>query len=214
MLRAQISQDIFDYQTLLGALENYASPRDKISSLIKNGEIIRIKKGLYIFNETYRKQSYLGEQIANLIYGPSYISLEYALSFYGLIPEKVTVFTSVTIGRKRDFSTSIGRFTYRQIPMKAFSSGMDVLSSENNQPFLIATKEKALVDLIQSKRNIPIKSQKDMNTFLFDDLRLELADIIQLDVSRIEAYSIGYRSRKIAFLAKMIKRNKKVTIYA
>ena len=83
-----------------------------------------MKKGLYIFGEEYRRKPYSREILANLIYGPSYISLDYALQHYGLIPERVEAITSVARGRSRKFSTPIGLFTYRMIPLNAFRIGM------------------------------------------------------------------------------------------
>lgn len=88
-LRRRIPHEEFDYQTLLDSLRTYSRPRDKITALLKKGVIVRIKKGLYIFGEEYRKNPYSNEILANLICGPSYISLEYALQYYGLIPERV-----------------------------------------------------------------------------------------------------------------------------
>jgi len=122
-IRNQIQAEIFDYQTLMSVLSGLASPRDKITDLLKGDAIIRVKKGLYVFGEKYRRYPYSRELLANLIYGPSYISLDCALAFYGLIPEKVEALTSVTPGRSRRFFTPAGLFTYRQIPLKAFQSG-------------------------------------------------------------------------------------------
>ena len=78
-LRQAISWEEFDYQALLGALQDYAHPRDKISDLLAKDIIIRVKKGLYVFGDSYRNKPYSREILANLIYGPSCISLEYAL---------------------------------------------------------------------------------------------------------------------------------------
>ena len=88
-IRKRITREIFDYQTLMHALEGYAHPRDKITDLIRKKVIIRIKKGLYIFGDDYRQHLYSRELLANLIYGPSYISMEYALHYHGLTPERV-----------------------------------------------------------------------------------------------------------------------------
>ncbi len=78
-IRKMIPYEEFDYQTLLGALKGYARPRDRITALLRKGVIIRVKKGLYVFGEHERRRPYSREILANLIYGPSYISLEYAL---------------------------------------------------------------------------------------------------------------------------------------
>jgi len=102
-VRKKISQEEFDYQTLLVARRDYAHPRDKISDLLNKGIIIRVKKGLYVFGDGARQTPYSTEVLANLIYGPSYISLDYALQHYALIPERVDGVTSLTTGRSRKF---------------------------------------------------------------------------------------------------------------
>ena len=98
-LRKIIPWEVFDYQALLAALHNYAHSRDKITDLIAKNIIIRVKKGLYIFGDSYRLKPYSREILANLIYGPSCISLEYALHNHGLIPERSVALTSVTTKR-------------------------------------------------------------------------------------------------------------------
>ena len=75
-VRRQIQAEEFDFQSLLDSLQGYARPRDKITGLLRRGDIIRVKKGLYVFGEKYRQRPYSRELLANLIYGPSYISQE------------------------------------------------------------------------------------------------------------------------------------------
>lgn len=91
MVRKLAEREEIDYQFLLSTLSEYARPRDKISEWLKSGDLIRVKKGLYVFGEHIALTPYSHEILANLIYGPSAISLSYALAFYGLIPERVTV---------------------------------------------------------------------------------------------------------------------------
>src|SRR5207302_3122946 len=88
-----------DYLFLSGTLKGYAQPRNKIKAFIAHKDLIRVKKGLYVFGPKVARIPYCKELLANLIYGPSAISLEYALSFYGFIPEKVEELTSITVGR-------------------------------------------------------------------------------------------------------------------
>jgi hypothetical protein len=104
-LRKRIAGEEFDYQALLDGLREYDCPRDKITALLKKGMIIRVKKGIYIFGESYRRRPFSRELLANMIYGPSYISLDTALHHHGLIPERVEAMMSVTEGRGRRFFT-------------------------------------------------------------------------------------------------------------
>lgn len=182
------------------------APRDKITSLIKQGTIIRVKKGLYIFGREWRTHPYSVEKLANLIYGPSYISLEYALQIYGLIPEQVRTVTSFTTGRSRRFSTPVGNFSYRRITLPSFSSGMDLMQNGSGATFLVAVPEKALTDKLQSERGLPIQSETDIERYLVENLRMDLDDLTQLQAERIEKYARLYRSRKARFLAAFIRR--------
>ncbi|MGQ9800202.1 MAG: type IV toxin-antitoxin system AbiEi family antitoxin domain-containing protein [Candidatus Saccharicenans sp.] len=205
-LRSRIQTEIFDYQTLTCALSNLSSPRDKITDLMKKGIIIRIKKGLYIFGDQLRRYPYSRELLGNLIYGPSYISLDYALSYYGLIPEKVEIITSVTTNRSRRFSTPVGLFTYRQIPGSAYVNGAIRVEAGNNQAFLIATPEKALADKLVSLRGVTFNSRRELTDFLEEDLRINTDMLRSLSAEKIEQFAAGYRSRKLKILAALVRR--------
>jgi predicted transcriptional regulator of viral defense system len=206
ILRKKISGEEFDYQTLMDCLAGYSSPRDKVTQLLKKGIIIRVKKGLYVFGEAYRRRPYSRELLANLIYGPSYISLEYALQFYGLIPERVEAVTSVTTGRSRRFSISVGLFTYRCISLEAFGTGMDRIELNNGPAFLIATAEKALADKCISNRGIAINTQRKMINYLENNLRVDMTQLLKLKVEALEDIARRYRSRKITLLSELIKK--------
>src|SRR5512139_134130 len=116
-LRGRIEGEEFDYQVLLHSLKRYERPRDKITSLLRHGAIIRVKKGIYVFGPKYARRPFSREILANMIYGPSCISLDFALHYHGLIPERVEAITSVTTGRSRRFTTPVGMFFYHQIPL-------------------------------------------------------------------------------------------------
>ena len=204
-IRRRIQAEEFDYQSLLDGLKEYARPRDKITGLLRCGDIIRVKKGLYIFGEKYRRRPYSREVLANLIYGPSYISLEYALHYHGLIPERVEAVTSVTSGRSHRFSTPVGLFTYRQIPLDAFRVGMDQFDAGSGRFFLMAGPEKALCDKIQQDRGATGSARQELREYLVDQLRLEPEALAALDPARIEGISEGYRSRKLLGLARWVR---------
>ena len=83
-LRNKCAGEEIDYTFIMDCLKDYSSPRAKLTALLKKGDLIRVKKGLYIFGSDYRKGPYSPEIMANKIYGPSYVSQEYALAYYGL----------------------------------------------------------------------------------------------------------------------------------
>lgn len=204
-VRRRILAEEFDYQSLLDCLQEYARPRDKITGLLRRRDIIRVKKGLYVFGEKYRRRPYSREVLANLIYGPSYISLEYALHYHGLIPERVEAVTSVAIGRSRRFLTSVGLFSYWGIPVDAFSAGMDQYDVGEGRYFLMAGPEKALCDKIQQDRGATGGAREELQEYLVGQLRIDMDALSVLDPGRIEEYSRGYHSRKLVGLALWIR---------
>lgn len=208
MLRMKIPQEEFDYQTLMDALAGYARPRDKISDLLNKRIIIRVKKGLYVFGEAYRKAPYSREILANLMFGPSYISLEYALQYHGLIPERVEAVTSVTTGRSRRFTSPLGLFIYRKIPLQAFRLGMERVEIGEGRAFLIAIPEKALADKIYIDRGHAIRTQKMMSVYLEDNLRLDMTSLITLKHETVGNIAQRFRSKKIQLLSDLIRRTK------
>ena len=138
----------------MGALADYARPRDKVTDLLAKGVIVRVKKGLYIFGEKWRRKAYSREILANLMYGPSCVSLDYALHYHGLIPERVEAVTSVTPKRGARFSTPVGLFLYSSVPETGFSFGLGRVELEDGRAFLIAAPEKALADKLRQGRGL------------------------------------------------------------
>ena len=205
-LRRAIPFEEFDYQALMGALDGYARPRDKVTDLLAKGTIIRIKKGLYIFGEKWRRKPYSREILANLIYGPSCVSLDYALHYHGLIPERVEAVTSVTPKRGARFSTPVGLFLYNCVPEAGFSVGLGRIELEDGRAFLIASPEKALADKLRQERGLGIRSQKECLAYLVDDLRVEEAALGDLDAGLLDKLSKAYHSPRIALLAGLVRR--------
>ena len=171
LLRDQIKTEEFDYETLMQALRPYKKPRDALTKLISSRSILRIKKGLYVFGDTYRRGSICKESLANLIYGPSYVSLEYALSYYGLIPERVEVMTSMTSERNKTFQTPVGVFDYVHLHQKKMAVGVTAVEADRQHQYLIATPEKALADRIAFHKNLT--SIEDVYSFICEGLRIE-----------------------------------------
>lgn len=204
-LRQKIGREEFDYPALMAALSGYANPRDKVTALLRRGDIIRVKKGLYVFGEDLRRRPYSRELLANLIYGPSFVSHDSALSFHNLILERVEAITSVTIKRPKAFETPIGRFIYRQAPPGYFHLGMDRVE-DGDIAFLIATAERALADKIRDDRGHPFRSQADAADYLFDDLRIDRSDFAQMDPQILAELAEAARSRKIAICSSLLRK--------
>lgn len=183
-----------DCQTLLAHLTEYRNPRDWIARRVKRGELIRLKNGFFLIASRFRKNAdYPYEQIANLLYGPSYVSLEWALSFYSFIPERVSVVTSVTVGSNKEFTTPIGVFTYTHLSRSHYSIGINHKKIEGQLGgFLIATPEKALADWL-------FFTCKDMNEEellqdLFEAKRIEVESLKTLNKTSLKEISDQYAS--------------------
>ena len=82
---------------ILELLSDYQSPNDKISELLKSKELISIRRGLYITGPEMDLPTPEPFLIANHLRGPSYVSLESALSYWNMIPERAYEISSVSI---------------------------------------------------------------------------------------------------------------------
>jgi len=204
-LRQQIGREEFDYPALMAALSRYANPRDRVTALLLRGDVIRVKKGLYVFGEELRRRPYSLELLANLIYGPSFVSLDSALSYHGLIPERVEATTSVTSKRPKAFDTPVGSFIYRQAPKGYFHLGMDRVE-EGDVAFLIAVPERALADKIRDDRGHPLRTQAEAARYLFEDLRIDRDDFAQMAPGFLGELAEAARSRKIAICASLLRK--------
>lgn len=202
-LRKAVKNEEIDYIMLKSLLADYAHPRTKISALLKSGSLIRIKKGLYIFGPELALGPYSKEVLANLIYGPSSISLEYALAFYGLIPERVETITSVTNKRDKEFTTPIGHFSYRYLNPERYSIGITQIKLDETHNVLIATPEKALADkIVLSSPNLTIEDQKDIEAYLFEDLRLDEDRLYTLKIGRLQEISKVYSQKNLTSIVR------------
>jgi hypothetical protein len=180
-LRSKSQGEEIDYTFVMDCLKDYKSPRAKLTTLLQKGDLIRVKKGLYLFGSDYRKGPYSPEIMANKIYGPSYVSREYALAYYGLIPEYVAEVTSISTKRARNFDTPIGRFSYARLPPKLYQVNFNLISVRNNETALFATAEKALADLLYFRDDHP-ETLNELVDLLFDDLRLDDALVSRMRI--------------------------------
>jgi len=204
-LRNSILTEEFDYSFIKHALCSYRNPRVKINDLLKKGKIIRVKKGLYVFGPELAREPYSKEVLANLIYGPSYISLEYALSFYGLIPERVEAVTSVTNKRKKLFNTPVGVFSYRYINPSFYSYGITLHEVDKYHSILIASKEKALSDMIYFSDKMTDKFQ--MEKYLFEDLRINVEELRGFNLREVKKLA-GFYGHNVNLFYDLLEKKK------
>lgn len=185
---------------ILDDLKSYKNPASKLGRMAKSGEYTQIVRGLY---ETDRFVP--GYLLAGCIYGPSYLSFEFALGYYGMIPEAVYTFTSATYDKKKKkmYETPFGRFTYRDIPAAAYPFDI-LLVQEGDYTFQIASPEKALCDKIYELS--PVNTQKAMLELLMEDLRIEQETLRRLSLQTIGELNEKYHSTNVELLHKTLKR--------
>jgi len=185
---------------LLDELASYHDPFGKIKRLLADGQIHQVTRAIYETDGTLP-----GYLMAPVIYGPSYISFEYALSRYGLIPERVVEYTCATFGKgkKKRYHNHFGDYSYRDVPKAAYPYET-ILLSEGDYAYFIATPEKALCDKLYSLH--PVKNQKELTELLFADLRIDEDELSKLNLETIEGLSELYKSSNVKLLAKFLKR--------
>jgi len=188
---------------LLDELKEYVNPTAKIRRLVDGGELVPVIRGIY---ET--DGSIPGYYLAPIIYGPSYLSFEFALAYHSLIPEAVYTFTSATFEKKKakQYTTSYGTFTYRDVPSEAYPAGI-VLHSENGYGFQLASPEKAICD--QLYKISPLQNRGDLERLLFEDLRIDKQEFFLLNMSDLLVIAGCYHTQNHkllqAYLGRSIK---------
>lgn len=193
------------FDVVAESLANYNSPKDKVSRLQQQGQLIRLKRGVFVVAPEVSNQTLSLELIANHLYGPSYVSLQSALRYYGLIPERVFVTRSVTMKRARSFTTPLGVFEYITMPENYYPIGIRQMVFEESYSFLIATPEKALCDLIISTAGLRIQSARAMREYLFEDLRIDDDAFEGADLEIVRAcIDTGRKRRELRFLMEVL----------
>ncbi|NGX38514.1 MAG: hypothetical protein K1000chlam2_01688 [Chlamydiae bacterium] len=203
-IRKKAKTEEIDYLFLMDCLSSYKQPRDKLTTLLKNHQLIRVKKGLYIFGKEYQQRLYSLEVLANLIYGPSYISFEYALAYYNLIPETVLRVTSACAKRIKHFRTPVGEFMYYYVSLQKFPSGITWKSIDEHTHFLIATKEKALADYLARIKTFA--NQEDLLLYLIEGMRIESKNLFSLKSSLVDEIAYAYQNKNVTLLCDILKK--------
>ncbi len=186
----------FDYNQLTDILRDYSAPRDQISKLIKDGSVIRVKKGIYALGEEFGRP-YSPFVLANMIYGPSYISGHSALSYFGALPERVELIESTTPKRKKDFKTPLGRYLYDYLPLEKYQVSIERKGVDEKRHFLIASPEKALVQLVVKENEI--SSYQDVLEWI-ESMRIEESFLKKLRIKEFKALEKVFNPEICAWL--------------
>lgn len=206
-LKNALPLNIFSHEMIYALLEKkIGNVNDKISNLVKKGDLVRLKKGFYTFSKAYLTKPIDLISVANTLYAPSYVSFDYALSFHGMIPERVNEVTSAASKNEKLYETPIGRFSYKKVPLKAYSIGVDWIYDDVNGGRFVATPEKSLCDKIRYDRGIGTLTQRSMIEYLKYDLRLDIMK--PLDVRLLEEIATAYGSKNLKTLAYLVRQGK------
>jgi len=179
----------FGHGALLPVLHDYRRPNDKIAEWLRQGVLVSVKRGLYLVADA--AQSPCLPLVANHLYGPSCVSLDYALAWHGLIPERVHEITSACIGRGRVVVNTLGRFSYARLPPTVYPIGIAQASASPQETFLIASPAKALCDKVMLTPRLRATTRITMQRFLFDDLRIDAGSLRGLDLEVVRGYAQG-----------------------
>ncbi len=147
LVRVVVDEPLFETGLLLAGDVDPADVRRQLSRWARSGKVLQLRRGLYALAPPYQKVPPHRYTIANQLARPSYVSCQTVLAEHGLIPEHVPVTMSVTTGRPGHFVTAVGDFVYRHVRPGLFG-GFVAVPVGVSQPALVATPEKALLDLV------------------------------------------------------------------
>jgi len=179
-----------------------------VNKALKKGDIIRLRRGLYLLSEKYRHKKLSKLFLASRIVPHSYISLESALSYYGWIPEQVTTVTSILAqGRTKTFTTPLGEFVFYQLPVNEyeFLTGVTRVEEIKSEPFLLASPLRSLADFVYVKK-IDWKGL----SYLTDSLRIEIEQLLQIESNHFLEIQKVYRSKRVLHFLDNLKKELKI----
>jgi len=203
----EFKTDVLPLSLINSTLVNKSDDAKKsfLKRACKKGDLIRVRKGLYLVGDERRKSHYNSFVIANYMVDPSYVSLESALSFYGLIPEAVYTTTSVTTKVGSEVNTPVGQYSFSYLKTNYFNFGFYQIK-EGEHKYLIATPLKALIDYIVLKKKEYKSVQK-----LEEDLRFDFDGFLTykkfVNKEKINEMLTVYKSYRLQVILKDMKKN-------
>lgn len=184
--------------SFVGLGEPIATLRKQLNDWCQKKLVIQLRRGMYTINDADRSTPADRTIISNALVAPSYISLEYALSFYGFIPERVEVLTAITSQKTQQFSNNLGTFRFCHVPLGAFTGFIEE-KTMSGLSFFIATPEKAVVDYLYKQLSIINPQDRDVfeHSFRFQNLE-------PLKIERLQYYGDMFHSKKLNRIIEML----------
>ncbi|OGT38622.1 MAG: hypothetical protein A3F11_00765 [Gammaproteobacteria bacterium RIFCSPHIGHO2_12_FULL_37_14] len=174
----------------------------KVKRLLAQGKLLHIRRGLYSLTDVVGcKVKPHPYELAQYVYGPSYISLESALSFHRLIPEGVYTVTNATGKRSKEFHSSLGVFSYLHLPLENLFTGVELVN-ENGRQFFVAKPWKAICDYVFCYK----KDWKGLEPLL-ENLRIDLDSLPMLRNEEIQLLDEYYQSARVSRFLKGVQRD-------
>lgn len=177
---------------------NDQSFKNQLSRWEKNGKLISLRKDLYILNENDRKINPSRSFISSELYKPSYVSMEYALEHYGLIPERVSDITCITSKKTKNFENIFGKFIYQHVKTDCFT-GFIQAKDEAGLIYNIALPEKAFLDFLYLNLSRFNKKYKEV---IFESYRFQNLD--SLNKEKLFLYANLYKTNKLMDILKEV----------
>jgi len=180
-----------------------ASRHGLVNKALKKGDLVRIRRGLYLLADCYRHKKLSTFFLASRICPHSYISEESALSCHGWIPERVSTVTGIIAhGRTKKFITPFGEFSFYHLPVREyeFLTGVRRVEEIKDEPFLLASPLRALADLVYTK-----KIAWEGMEFLTDGLRIEIDQLEQINPDHFSEIKNVYRSTRVLHFLDRLK---------
>ncbi|WP_124643123.1 type IV toxin-antitoxin system AbiEi family antitoxin domain-containing protein [Amniculibacterium aquaticum] len=200
---AQYASQPMSHQLLVSLLKNYKSPNDKINEWVKQGQLISLRRGLYVWNSQKLPELF---SIANVLLAPSYISAESAMSYHGLIPEQVFTVVSMSLNSTKKIKNSLGNFEYKKLSFPYYSFGIQRVQLYENQFALIASPEKAMLDKVVTTSGVLFRSMVSAQIYLSENLRIDSDQLKELDIEKMKTWLVDApKKESINYLIKAIE---------
>lgn len=182
-----VVRDLFEDRT-------EAARKVLVHRAVAAGEVIRLKRGLFLLAPGYRRTDPHPFVIAAMLHSPSHVSLETALAHHGLIPEAVYQVGSVTSRRSRVFETPVGIFSFVRVPAKDPRAGVQALKIDERSWAFVAGPLRAVADTVYTRKRVTW--ERDGASFLTESLRIEREDLEGMSFDSLDEICGSLRDRR------------------